>query len=73
MPLLAFTPIFTARYCTAPHCTACPLQVSHHLASLEAQLTEVYHAFALAYTLNRTLIMPRVSGVGRDGGQSRGT
>ena len=63
----------TAPHCTAPQCTACPLQVSHHLTSLEAQLTEVYHAFALAYTLNRTLIMPRVSGVGRGGGQSRGT
>ncbi|GAX81831.1 hypothetical protein CEUSTIGMA_g9259.t1 [Chlamydomonas eustigma] len=34
--------------------------VSHHLVSLEAQLTEVVHAFALAWTLNRTLILPKI-------------
>ena len=36
------------------------LQVSFHLSALESQLTEVYHAFALAWVLNRTLVMPRI-------------
>jgi len=34
--------------------------VVHHLDSVEAQLKEVYAAFAIAYTLNRTLILPKV-------------
>ncbi|KAG1665399.1 hypothetical protein FOA52_015809 [Chlamydomonas sp. UWO 241] len=34
--------------------------VSHHIRTVTVQLTEVYHAFALAHALNRTLIMPRV-------------
>lgn len=54
--------------------------VQHHLKSLEKQLSEVYHAIALAYVLNRTLILPKVGfwerwerwGMAGGGGEGRG-
>lgn len=44
--------------------------VEFHLKAMERQLRSMYYGFALAYTLNRTLILPKVCGGGGGGGRT---